>query len=68
MRCDNKWMLEYSKGQFVTRLQFRVTCLFAGQYNTKGYGTITDVIYPVNTTYNYFKFPQRNSKCPKRSV
>ena len=23
---------------------FRVTCLFTGQYNTKGYGTITDVI------------------------
>ena len=23
---------------------FRVTCLFIGQYNTKGYGTITDVI------------------------
>ena len=24
---------------------FRVTCLFAGQYNTKGYDTITDVLY-----------------------
>ena len=24
---------------------FRVTCLFNGQYNTKGYGTITDVIF-----------------------
>ena len=23
---------------------FRVTCLFIGQYNTKGYGTITDVV------------------------
>ena len=23
---------------------FRVTCLFPGQYNTKGYDTITDVI------------------------
>ena len=23
---------------------FRVTCLLTGQYNTKGYGTITDVI------------------------
>ena len=24
---------------------FRVTCLFTGQYKTKGYGTITDSIY-----------------------
>ena len=23
---------------------FRVTCLWTGQYNTKGYGKITDVI------------------------
>ena len=23
---------------------FRVTCLFTGQYNTEGYGTITHVI------------------------
>ena len=23
----------------------RVTCLFSGQYNTQGYGTITDVLY-----------------------
>ena len=23
---------------------FRVTCLFSGQYNTKGYGTVADVI------------------------
>ena len=25
--------------------RFRVTCLFTGQYTTKAYGTITDVIY-----------------------
>ena len=24
---------------------FRVTCLFTGRYNTKGYDTITDVIF-----------------------
>ena len=34
----------YNMNCYKSVQSFRVTCLFTGQYNTKGYGTITDVI------------------------
>ena len=38
---------EHCKFNCITVINFRVTGLFAGQYNTKLYGTITDVIYSI---------------------